>query len=792
VAVDAARRGEPSSNLPAPVSSFIGRQADMAEVRRSLASSRLVTLTGPGGSGKTRLALELASMLLAGSSEVQPEAFEDGAWFVELAALDDGKLIAQAVAAALGVREMPGTSIDRELTLKLQNRKLLLVLDNCEHIRAASAALVGRLLAACPSLHVLATSRQPLGLAGEVVRTVQPLPTPPENTPPEVLTWYAAARLFLDRAAAVAPSIDLTEQTAAAIARICRQLDGLPLALELAATRVRGLGIQELADRLDRRFVLLTGGNPAGAPRHQTLRATIAWSHDALEPAEARLFRRLAVFARGWSLEAAETVCGDADASDVLPVLLELVDRSLVVIEQRPDGSVRYRMLESIREFALEQIAASGEYDVLRQRHADLFHRLAQVPDGTLDSGPRQIAWLDRLELEHDNLVAVLRWSVDAGDVERAWHIGAAVATLSIWRGQASAAHVHLAQLLSASRAGCSVDTQLRALECEAELAFPKADYALAAARHEEQRDLAQRIGDQRGARAALIDQAHALRELSEYAGARRHLDESLALAISAGDRHLIGVSLDLLGTVAHATGDYATAHTRYAEALAIAREVNDHLLLAWTPFNLGLLALDAGRFDEARQLLTDSGAIWRKRRATDGVVHALAALTSLAAAEGAPEKALRLAGATTALSEASGCPVAPYYRRRFERSVSTCRGALPVDLADEAWAEGRGMTQAQAIADGIAPTRPLSNEQLVESDGVSRREVESDGLSRRELEVLRLLASGMTNREIASELVLSVKTVMHHSVSIYRKLGVRGRGQATAYAVKRQLFTDN
>lgn len=765
-----------SNNLPLPTSSFIGRHDEVADVLDALVSTRLLTVTGIGGCGKTRLALEVARALLAAPAA---ELVRDGVWLIELDALADPSLVAWAVARTFGLREKPSEPLVTTLARTLRQRCLVLVLDNCEHVRAACAELVDRLLRECPNLRVLATSRHALTLPGEVVYRLKPLTAPPEDAPPEALACYPASRLFLDRAAGAASRSRVTPSVAA-VARICRQLDGLPLALELAAMRVPGLGLQQIAERLDRRFQLLTAGSPAAPPRHQTLRATIAWSYDLLDEPEKVVFRRLAVFAGGWTLEAAEAVCGD----DVLPLLLALVDQCLVIADVQPDGSARYCFLDTLRAFAREQLVACLEADAIRERHAAYFATLADDDGRALDSGPSDARWLDRVEADWENLLAALRWVVEQHDAERGWRLGAPLAMASIWRGYSCSARLQLAQLIALPRGMCSPAIQARALECEAELAFHQADYALSAARHAEHVELCRCLGEPRRLLAGLCELAHALRDQGDAAGARACLEESLAIAGEIGDRRRMAVTLDLLGTVAHAQGDTSTAHARFCESLQIASEIQDPLLLAWTPFNLACLALDAGNLSQARRSLQESLAIWQSRRATDGILHALAALASLAAAEHRPDEAVRLAAATTRLSAISGCTLAPIYRGRFERVLAGARACLGDERADRIWAEAQTMTQEQAVAaaqalarqaDPVAPI-PASSEKT------------SDGLTARELQVLHLLTTGKTNREIAAELVLSTKTVMHHSVSIYRKLGVRGRAQATAYAVAHGL----
>jgi non-specific serine/threonine protein kinase len=776
----------PNNNVPLQTSSFIGRQPEIADVTARLSSSRLLTVTGVGGSGKTRLALEVACRLLAST---QLDLIGDGAWLVELATVADPALVPMAVASSLGLREQKGEPLARTLARSIGRQRLVLVLDNCEHVRAACAALVSALLSACPNLRILATSRQSLSIAGEVVYPLGALSVPPRDAEPGSLMQYPASQLFLERAAGITPRIDLTSlSSTAAVVRICRQLDGLPLALELAATRVSSLGVAQIAERLDRRFQLLAAGSPAAPPRHQTLWATIAWSYDLLDPAEAALFRRLAVFAGGWSLDAAEAVCGDdphdfaascsvvLQRSQVMPLLLHLVDRCLVVADVHADGSARYRLLDTVHAFVRECSAPSTETRTVRQRHVAFYAALADDSGGAIDGGDSNLEWLDRLEVDQDNLLVALGWAVQWRDLECAWRLGAALARASVWRGYAGVAQHHLAPLMALPRDRCSTITQLRALECEAELASHQADYALAVARHTQHLGVCRRIGDPRRTLAALCELAHALRDAGDYARAQVYLDESLTLGRQVGDRRRIAVTLDLMGTVAQAKGDTTAAQARYEDSLTIARELGDPLLLAWTPFNLGCLALDVGELERAGRLLVESLAIWRSRRATDGLVHALAALASLASAKGTPAQALRIGGATSRLSETSGCPVAPFYRVRFEQSLAKLRTQLGNAAADRIWAEGLSLGLDEAVSAASA----------IRHDSAYRGlDAKSSTLTRREREVVCLVAAGCSNRDIGSQLRIAEGTARVHVERILAKLDLHSRVQLAVWAIR-------
>ena len=411
-------------NLPLELSSFVGRKQEIAEVEVMLSEHRLLTLTGPGGSGKTRLALAVASDVA--------RDFGDGVWLVDLAPLSDPGLVPQALASVLGVREAPGRELTQTLSDHLLPRTMVLVLDNCEHLIGACASLAEILLRHCPNLRVLATSREALGVLGEAIFAVPPLSMPdPRHLPTvESLSHYEAARLFVDRAEAVKPSFALTESNAMAVAQVCYRLDGIPLAIELAAARARALSVGQISSRLDESFRLLTGGGRSALAHQRTLRTAMDWSHDLLSEEERIAFRRLSVFAGGWTLEAAETVCagGGIDEGEVMDLLASLVDKSLVLVTEQRDGEARYRLLETVRQYALEKLEESGEAGEVRGRHAAWFLALAEEA-GPLMMGREQVGWLERTWPEQHNFRAAVRCFLERKDADRA--IGL---TWAFWR----------------------------------------------------------------------------------------------------------------------------------------------------------------------------------------------------------------------------------------------------------------------------------------------------------------------------------------------------------------------
>ncbi|MGH8903999.1 MAG: BTAD domain-containing putative transcriptional regulator [Egibacteraceae bacterium] len=542
-------------NLPAPLTSFIGRELEMAEVRRLVEVGRLVTLTGAGGCGKTRLVLEVAAALL--------EEHPDGAWFVDLASLTDPALVPHAVAATLGVPEEPGRALADLLVDHLRARRLLLVLDNCEHLVAAVADLADRLLRACAGLRVLVTSREVLGVLGEVAWRVPSLssPDPDARSSPEELLGYESVRLFLERARAARVERALSEEDLEAVAQVCVRLDGIPLAIELAAARAAVLSVDQIAARLDDRFHLLTTGSRTAPSRHQTLRATVEWSHDLLGPPERILFRRLAVFAGGFTLDAAEAVCsgGGVVEEDVLDLLAQLVGKSVVQMDDR-GASVRYRLLETIRQYAREKLVEAGEDAQVRSRHRDWYLNLAEDAEAEA-FGIEGRAVLERLEMEYDNFRVALEWSVEDP------------------RGEGTGLRLaHALQPLWVLRS-----------HCREGLAWMEAMF--------------RRSGEDHAMRAAVAGRAANLAfRVGEPDEAVRLSDLALVLARQSGERRCVGAALKIvarLGVLSR--GELDRARSLFSESLAIGQELGDEVLVAGSLLWLGWVAQRQSRYGEAR-----------------------------------------------------------------------------------------------------------------------------------------------------------------------------------------------
>jgi predicted ATPase/Tfp pilus assembly protein PilF len=621
-------------NLPSQLTSFIGREQQMAEVKQFLATTRLLTLTGSGGCGKTRLALQVAADLL--------EEYADGVWLVELAPLTDPALVPQTVASALGAREEPGRSLTATLTDTLRPKSLLMVLDNCEHLLTACAQLADTLLRSCPGLRMLASSREGLGIGGEQIYRVPSLSLPDAtHLPPlEGLHEFEAVQLFADRARLGQPAFAVTQANALAVAQVCQRLDGIPLAIELAAARVKVLSVEQIAERLDDRFRLLTGGSRTALPRQQTLRALIDWSYDLLVEPERALLRRSSVFAGGWSLEAAEAVCaGDGiEEWEVLDLLTSLVDKSLASAEEH-EGLARYRLLETVRQYARDRLLESGEEAGVRRRHLECFLRLAEEAISWL-AGPKQAAWLDRLETEHDNLRAGLEWS-RAADERVETGLRLALALWAFWdtRHHRAEAREHLSGLLE--RSG-SLPPAMRAAALCAVAHYTDKQHDSRSARQMVEEGLAiyRRLEDKPGiARALRRLGVIALRQ-GDAASARTLLEESLDLHRELNKKRMPGWLLWNLGEVSWTEGDTASAQTRFEQSLSAFRANGDKLGIANALQSLGAMAMSRGEYAAARPLFEESLENGEELGSKGTVAESLQALGDLARCQGDWEEA--------------------------------------------------------------------------------------------------------------------------------------------------------
>jgi len=663
---------------------------------------RVVTLTGAPGIGKTRLAIE-AARAVAGR-------FRSGAAFVDLSTVSDAHLVAPAIAQCLGIREVPGQHLLDTLREALIDRHLLLVLDNFEQVIAASPD-VGGLLDGCPRVTVLVTSRTPLRVAGEHEFPVPPVALPPEGKEPrpqELMTVPAVA-LFVERARAVRPDFTLTPDNAAVVADLCLRLDGLPLAIELAAARVKLLTPAMIRRRLLSGLDLLARQAPDVPPRHQTLREAIRWSHDLLGPTAQEAFRRLAVFHGGATLDAVETVAGGnaETVGNVLDALASLVDNSLLLHDPQPDGESRFRMLDTIREFASAHLEASGERAQTRARHAEYYSRLAQAAEPEL-TGPDQAAWLERLEREHDNFRAALRHAAESGQPETGLVLAAALGRFWERHGYSAEALSWLA-LFSARTPQAPAHLRAKALNVAGNLARSRGEYAVAVERYEQALALRREAGDPHGIAIALNNLGVAAKDQGEYARARAFLEESLAIKREAGERRGIAVTLNNLGLTAKAQGDFTAAAQYFDESFDLFQDLGDHWGQALIVNNMGTLASATGDYERALALHKTSLAGRRAMKEKWGVAECLEGLARVAEATGARGDAARLLGAADRLRQMYGFPVPPDERPLLDRQAAALRAALGEDAFQSGWATGQGWTPDEALEAGLALSIPAA-----------------------------------------------------------------------------------
>lgn len=758
-----------NTNLPNSLTSFVGREWESTQVERLLAGARLLTLKGVGGSGKTRLALEVARGLIG--------EFADGVWLVELAALRDPALVPRTVLATLGGKERPDRSPIETLVETLRRKHLLLVLDNCERLVEACAQLSGELLARCPHLRVLATSRELLNVPAEMSWRVPSLSLPDADAGRSLdeLSNSEAVRLFVDRVSHRDPDFRLTSENAAAVKEICARLDGIPLALELAAGRVGVLSLEQIAARLDDSLGLLAGGTPA-VPRQQTLRATLDWSYDLLSGPEREMLGRFSVFAGGWSLEAAEAVCAEG-AGRVLDGLARLVEKSLVAVDTEARGGPRYRMLEPVRQYAHEQLELAGDILAARHRHAAFFLALAEQAEEELH-GPRQGDWLDRLATEHDNLRAALAWSFGGHDSALGLRLSTSMWLFWYTRGYLSEGRAWLERGI-ASNGEDATELRAKALDGAGWIAMFQGEYEAAKGLLERGLALYRRLGDEDGIVTIITNLS-----LVAMLGQRRDipapslLEEAMRLRPHLTNRRTIANLLIASGLAAFGQNDTERAWALHEESLTICRETSNTRSTCVCLTNLGLMALGRAEYGLAASLLEEDLRLARGSDDKLSIQHALFGLGSVAAARAQPARAALLWGASEAVREATGIHLTELARSgtKYGDHLSSARAQLGDAPLGRAWAEGKVMAQDRAVEYALEGSERTPSTTL--PDGPLG--VLTPLLTRRELEVARLVARKLTNRRIAEELVLSERTVDAHVASILRKLGVRSRAQLT------------
>jgi len=830
------------NNLPTQLSSFIGREAELAEVRRLVGGSRLVTLTGAGGAGKTRLGLQVAAGLLDGTG--------DGVWFADLAPLQDPGLVAVTVADVLGVRQEPGRPVLDTLVEAVSGQSLLVLLDNCEHVLGACAKLADALLRGCPDLALLATSREPLGIDGEYVYRVPSLGVPADGADAGAIRASEAVRLLEDRAAAQGVPLAWDEPAAEVAGRICRRLDGIPLAIELAAARLRVMSAAELEVRLDQRFSLLTGGSRAAPPRQRTLRAMVQWSWELLTGAERAVLARLSVFAGGFALAAAEAVAAgpDVPAAEVLEHLGALVDKSLVQFGDTGTGPGRYRLLETVRQYAAGQLDAQGPAaGAARIAHRDYYLALAEAAAPQLIAHD-QAEWLDRLDAELGNLRAAIAFSLTQPDPEPGLRLAASLRVYWKARGHAAEGADVLQALLDAPAAQGATLPRARALATAANLLETTSGYATAEDYCQEALAIARAAGDdylvaellrerawllvrqgQPGAALPLIErgldlacrlqephltarllsaQWYALDVGGSPVGAARGAAESLRLSRQVGDRLQVGGMLGNLGTHELSAGDLDAARGHLAESLDIFRALNHRDGVVYQTFNLGLAEYLSGSPDAAEALFAESVDLARRTGMRSMTAYALIGLAMAGRGGPDPGCAARLHGAADQALADLGHALEPLEGRLADLDRQRLRAAMGAEAFEAEYASGRTLDLAQVLV-ALGRKDAAAGQPRVAHQGMqgmqAGREAQPAGalvseldaavpgeavtvLTPRELDVLKLVAQGLSNPDIARRLVLSEHTVHRHLANILRKLNLPSRAAAAAWGVRTGL----
>ena len=754
------RRG----NLPAEATSFVGRRRELAELRKKLATVRLVTLVGPGGVGKTRLAIRIGTDLA--------RAFPDGAWLVELADVRDPDLVGNAVLAALDLRDQAATEPRALLLSHLRDRKLLILVDNCEHLLEAAALLVTDVLRSAPGVRVVATSREPLSVTGEHVIPIPPLELPRAQGDETLdqLRLNESVELFIERAAAASGGFELTTSNRMAVVDVCRRLDGLPLAIELAAVRTRVLSVEQIEVRLSDRFGLLTGGSRAALPRHQTLRTTIEWSHNLLEPEERALFRRLSAFAGRFTLDDVGSVCAfdDVPPTTVLDVLSSLVDKSLV-LKDDVQGIACYRMHESMREFAGLKLREAGEEDVLEERCTEYY--VSSCRRSAEGARYGLVEWLGWMDLEIDNVRSVLRRCLVHGDASRGMDLAASLRWF--WYTRATTEGVRWLDAFLAIGPG-DPEPQARAEYMRGMLAVLLVD-PTAARPALERAAAANHAAGRLGPLAESLSMGSIAANMAgDRALARRLLDEAQAVAAGIDD---VGAALPVLQARAFGglfEGDLEAVRSASSEGERLSREVGDLYGLKTWLMHLGMAAFIAGELGASKPLFAEALRIAHQIDDRVQQSYLLDALGCHAARSGQARLAAQLLGAGATVRAGAGARVMPFMAPLVEQAESSAIAALGRSRFDAAFLVGSRLDRDAAV--GLALGKSS------EATGDAPERADSGLLSRREGEVARLIADGLTNKEIGGRLFISEHTVDSHVRAIMNKLGFDSRARIAAW----------
>jgi predicted ATPase/DNA-binding CsgD family transcriptional regulator len=779
------------SRLPVYLTRFVGRELEQETLKSLLLNKRLLTLIGAGGIGKTRFALQIATEAAT--------SFSDGVYLIELASLTEPQLVSQAIALALGIRTDQEQSLSSLLMVALQERHCILLLDNCEHVLSVCASLVEALLQACPHLHILATSREPFRITGETLWRVAPLSSPDSaQLPPfEQISQYESVQLFCERATDSDPHFHLTPQNAPAVAHICQQLDGLPLALELAAARLSILSVEQLAAHLEERFTLLTQGKRTAPARQQTLSAMLDWSYALLTPVEQTLFQRLAVFAGSWNIDAVEQIVYDLDSVPSFEVLAYLVNKSLVIAEVQENAlsdstEVRYRLLNTMQHYALEKLQQAGVWEQMCEQHYTCYLHLAEQASPHLQSAD-QLVWLQRLEVEMSNMRAALVRSLISGNTAGTAQLAEALRRFWITHNHFSEGRYWFDALVAAERkdARLSSASWVRVLFGAAEFARYQGAYDYACALLEEQIALLKTIDDPLGLAEAQCYLGSFFGFRGDYEQADRLCQASLAFYRAKGDKKGITTALIALAFSALAQNHYQQAIELSEETCQLVRAAGNHGYLMYCLFILGQATILQGELERSRAVCQEVLHLSQMLHQTFGVAVSLALIAGVAGLQGQPAQAARLFGAVHALQEHVQALLPPAGRALQERMALPVRTALGKEQFIAHYFAGQACSLEQIVVEAEAVLQNPSSASIDTSSPLSSASVFPifAALSQREREVLTLVAMGLTDAQTAKQLVLSPRTVSKHLQSIYTKLNINSRSAATRLAIEHGLL---
>jgi len=772
------------NNIPIQLTSFVGREKELADIKGFLQNTRLLTLIGPGGTGKTRLSIQVASELL--------DLYTDGVWFIELAPILDPQLVPRITAIAIGLRNESQRPVIDMLCDYLSKKKSLLILDNCEHLVDACAQMADRILHSAQKTHILASSREVLGIGGEVTYLVPSLGLPDiSRLPPvESLSQYEAVKLFIDRATNAVPTFTVTNDNAPALAQVCHHLDGIPLAIELAAAKVRVLSIEQIAERLDDRFRLLVSKEQTALERHQTLRAAIDWSYNLLSSDEQVLFQRLSIFVGGWTLEAAESVCADASVKsiDVLNLMEQLINKSLV-IKKEEQGKSRYHMLETVRQYAREKLIDSEEGESLRQKHSEWFLKLAEDSEYELLFGHDIVRWINQLENDLDNFRVALNWLLAAEHFEMCVRLAYKLGMFWIDRNYYSEGQSWLETGLD-HRNVLSKNTISNAIRILGRLFARMGKYDQAIRHGEESVALSHEMGDKFDIALANQFLAETIFEYGDY-NPHPYYEKALQLYRELGYKEFANGILMDLGWSYILAGNVLEGFSILEECLQTAREHNYPSAIAFSLFVLGMCRWQHAEPDKSEEALQEALRLYNQLGDRWFTLGCLTGLAGVASVRGKCEQAAKLLGASEKVLEYISGVKPPFWIRDYENPIiGSIRSQMKDSAYTNAWNEGYSMTLKQAIE--LALSQPIPDESSIHLTSLpSKREAEKQkfgGLTARERQVAAQIAYGKSNQEIAAELFIGLKTVEAHVTRILSKLGFTSRAQVAAWAVAKGL----